>query len=373
MASLSIIRARLKPWPSSSDPKRYYVNNVESLILDGLFDEYNHTGFHKPIDVVKFAKVWFDNQGHVHVEGIYDRDAADVIARLVDEEFTESDLSKLADAVELDWSEATDALPHDLRNETYHFDYKGRDYCVNTTVYCWERERNSALRYPDGSIDFESASSDLWELVLELVKDGKVKPKPSICDMYGSLVSWDNITLEPTKIELAHNLNPDDPEKARPEYHPPKKREPGPQKKPAPKPEPRLVLHRLTDEEIERMSRESAMETRHPKSRWSKAEVIEVCERAGMPRESISALKRMRLEDIRSNLLLYDGTDITGNDYIDYQQRHTRFYRLDFDLIRMLGDDDRVMRDRSWHDRESLWGKVWGVTPRLQAGGTVSR
>ena len=59
-----------------------------------------------------------------------------------------------------------------------------------------------------------------------------------------------------------------------------------------------------------------------------------------MPRESIAALKRMRMEDIRSTLLLYDGTDITGNDYIYEQQRHTKFYRLDFDVIRMLGDDE---------------------------------
>ena len=340
MADMSIIRVRLKPWPSSSDPKRYYVNNVEKLILDALFEEYNRTGFHKPIDVVKYAKVWFDNQGNVHVEGVYDRDATDVIARLIDDEFTAPSGLVPFGSVELDWGSTTDALPHDMKDQTYHFEYKGRVYLVNVIVYRWERDNNPAFRNLDGSISFQSNSSDLWELVIELINDGRVKSKPSIFDMYSPLMTWDSISQETTGSGPVANLNNDNPEKARLEYHPSKKCEPEPGTKPEPKPEPQLALRRLTDEEMEQMSRKSAMEMRHPKSRWTKAEVIEVCKRAGMPRESIAALKRMRMEDIRSTLLLYDGTDITGNDYIYEQQRHTKFYRLDFDVIRMLGDDE---------------------------------
>ena len=362
MANPSTIRQRLAPWIGRNGLVRYYVRDVDKLIGDSLWREGERVGHYNFLNDAKMAKVWFDDSGKVHVENVSDPLASEAIAKLIDAHFSTSPVLVPEDSVVLDWSEATDSLPHDMKDQTYHFEYKGRVYLVNVTVYCWERDHNPATRGPDGSISFQSDSSDLWELVVELIRDGMVKPKGMSDEIFISLSS---------NVDTISSMSGS--ESDRPKYSSTKKREPEPQERPAPKPEPRLVLHRLTDEEIERMSRESAMETRHPKSRWSKAEVIEVCERAGMPRESISALKRMKLEDIRSTLLLYDGTDITGNDYIDYQQRHTRFYRLDFDLIRMLGDDDRVMRDRSWHDRESLLGKVWGVTPRLQAGGTVSR
>ena len=326
MADLSVIRQRLMPWPSTSDPRRYYVNNVGDLIHDALWAECNRTGYGKPADVVRYAKVWFDDRGQVHVEGIYDPEAAEVIARLVDREF--SPQSPPPYAQELEWAEVTDALPHDLKDETYIFHYKGRDYCVNTTVYCREREGNKAFRLLDGSVSFESDSSDLWELVIELVKDKLVKPKQA-CD---TALPWDTLS------EFSALPDPIDFGNPGTDGRPQKKVEPRPLEMPDSKP--RVTLRRLTDDELEEIAREQAAETRHPKSRWTKAEVLDVCRRAGVPRESLNALNRMKLDDIRSTLLLFDGTEITGNDYIDEQQRHTRFYRLDLDSIRRLGREE---------------------------------
>lgn len=84
MADLSEIRRRLKAWPSINDPRRYYVNDVEDLIHDELWMKCYELGYFKPMDVVKFAKVWFDNRGHVHVEGVYDQRSAGIIGIVVD-------------------------------------------------------------------------------------------------------------------------------------------------------------------------------------------------------------------------------------------------------------------------------------------------
>ena len=145
-----------------------------------------------------------------------------------------------------------------------------------------------------------------------------------------------------TDNSCARNLNPDDPERARLEYRPPEKKGTKAEKmeESALQPEYETYIHRYTQEEYDHIVREQAAETTHPMSLWTKAEIIEVCERAGVPRESIAALKRMKLADIKDTCMVYDGTEMTGNDYNSEQQRHTRFYRLDMDVIRMLGDDE---------------------------------
>lgn len=137
-----------------------------------------------------------------------------------------------------------------------------------------------------------------------------------------------------TDPEFARNLHPDDPDRTRLEYCPPKKREPELERRK--EPEHQSFIHKLTQDEYDQIVREQAAETTHPMSRWSKSEIIEVCEKAGVPCESISALERMNLADIRSMCMVYVGTDITGNDYNSQQQRHMEFYCLDLDIIRML-------------------------------------
>lgn len=338
MADISEISKRLRAWPSINDPKRFYVNNVDRLIHDKLWKEYIETGFHKPLDVIRYATVWFDFDAEVHVEGIYDLRAAEVIARLVDDEFCR--VYSMDELTELDWAEATDALPHDIKDQTYLFDYNGRIYYVNVTIYCSERDNNKAFRLPDGGFYFESKSSDLWELVIELIKDGKVRPKMQTdAFLFGMTTGLDK--PEQTDNSYVRNLNPDDPEGARLEYRSLERKEAKPEKKdPVHPPECQTYVCKYTQEDYDRIVREQAAETTHPMSRWTKAEIIQVCEKAGVPCESISALKRMKLADIRATCMVYDGTEITGNDYNSEQQRHTKFYRLDMDMIRMLGDDE---------------------------------
>ena len=338
MADISEISKRLRAWPNINDPKRFYVNNVDRLIHDKLWREYTETGFHKPLDVVRYATVWFDFDAKIHVKGIYDPRAAEVIARLVDDEFC--CVYSMDELTELDWAEATDSLPHDVKDQTYLFDYKGRIYYVNVTVYCSERDNNKAFRLSDGGFYFESKSSDLWELVKELIKDGKVRPKTQTdAFLFGMTTNLDK--PEQTDNSYVRNLNPDDPESARLEYCSPERKKAKPEKKgPVHPPECQTYVRKYTQEDYDRIVREQAAETTHPMSRWTKAEIIQVCEKAGVPCESISALKRMKLADIRDTCMVYDGTEITGNDYNSEQQRHTKFYRLDVDVIRMLGDDE---------------------------------
>lgn len=176
------------------------------------------------------------------------------------------------------------------------------------------------------------------ELVLELYRDGRIHRKESVSDFCLSLLSWESVKSGPTYSESARNLHPDDPERTILEYHPLKKREPEPERRK--EPEHQSFIHKLTQDEYDQIVPEQAAETTHPMSRWTKSEIIEVCEKAVVPRESVSALKRMNLAHIRSTCMVYVGTDITGNDYNSQQQRHTKFYRLDLDVIRMLGDDE---------------------------------
>lgn len=58
------------------------------------------------------------------------------------------------------------------------------------------------------------------------------------------------------------------------------------------------------------------------------------------PRVSARRAVGMKPDEVRSTCLIYDGTDITGNEYNSMQQRHTKFYRLDIEYIKSFGDGD---------------------------------
>lgn len=61
---------------------------------------------------------------------------------------------------------------------------------------------------------------------------------------------------------------------------------------------------------------------------------------AGIPECQPAVQSRMKPDEVRSTCLIYDGTDITGNEYNSMQQRHTKFYRLDIEYIKSFGDGD---------------------------------
>lgn len=75
-----------------------------------------------------------------------------------------------------------------------------------------------------------------------------------------------------------------------------------------------------------------------PISYWRKGEVIDYCIGQGVSPECIAVLRRMTLPDIRSTCLVYVGTDITGNEYDEAKQRHTKFWRVDLDYVNGLAD-----------------------------------
>ena len=343
MSDIRAIRNHLRAWPSINDPKRYYVNDwVERIQHELGVYLASHPRCPSFGLLRKVGKVWYDTDASVHVEGIYDWDLTRFIAKTMeDTQFIYYDPGdNLPSGEVIDWGQFTDSLPHDMRDETYFFEYKGETYPVNVTVYCWEREHNKAVRLSDGTIMFDSDSSALWELVIRLIADGVVKRNYDY--LFGSDTSMNhmpsiyelNATCDP-KV-YSSNLHPDDPERVRVEG---RVTEPvrGPEPVKRTEPEPRVTFRRLTDEEIEQMSREAAAETTHPKTGWTKAEVMDVARGAGVPEEQLAILSKMRLDEIRSTCLIYDGTDITGNEYNSMQQRHTRFYRLDIEYIKSFG------------------------------------
>ena len=347
MSDIRAVIQELKPWPSRRDPRRYYVNDWMERIGEQLLQYAMKHPKCPDFDLLRrVGKVWYDTSGFVHVDGIYNRDLTEFIARTMSEtQFTEYVYIPSPFDEVLEWSTATDDLPHDLKDETYFFRYKGEVYPVNVTVYCWERENNKAYRQPDGSIQFESKSSALWELVLMLIADGVVK-RAHYDNLFGpnaggSLASlFDGSAIpEPQKVksEYARDLSPDDPERVKilDEVLKPK-----PESRKDAVPDSHMILRRVTDEELEQWSREAATETTHPKTGWTKAEVMDVARRAGVPERQLSVLSKMRLDEIRSTCLIYDGTDITGNEYNSMQQRHTKFYRLDIEYIKSFGDGD---------------------------------
>ena len=68
---------------------------------------------------------------------------------------------------------------------------------------------------------------------------------------------------------------------------------------------------------------------------------MENCRISGVPEEALNALARIPLKDILDNFLIYAGTDLTGNESDPSKQRHTNFYRLNFERIENLAPKNR--------------------------------
>ena len=92
-----------------------------------------------------------------------------------------------------------------------------------------------------------------------------------------------------------------------------------------------------------------------PKSRWTKATVMEYCRIKDILDKAMAALERMKLEDIRNCFLLDAGTMITGSWTEADRRRHTRFYVLDTKGIRNLGR----IAVRGWKNLIPGSGIVW--------------
>lgn len=183
----------------------------------------------------------------------------------------------------------------------YH--YKGADYIVDYGYLMEQKDSNRTAELDPGSgeVSFDCESSDLRELVVQLVKDRYAEEM-----------------LERSKGKPAYRPARDHASAA----HPPEI--------------PYRPSYSPTPEDIARSKRQSAEAESRPRSRWTKADIIALCRDARMPRKSVEAVRRMTLDQIFRTCMAYDCTEITGNEYNDCQQRHTKFYRIDFAEVELL-------------------------------------
>ncbi len=66
------IPAGLRPWTSPSGEVRYYVNDWFDRVKDVLEICVNEEWNAPTMEKIKRAKVWFDSEGKVHVDGLKD-------------------------------------------------------------------------------------------------------------------------------------------------------------------------------------------------------------------------------------------------------------------------------------------------------------
>ena len=210
-----------------------------------------------------------------------------------------------------DWAELSNRVLFNIRScgdpadpiygVLYH--YKGNDYIIDYGYLMEQKETNrtAALDPGSGEVEFSCQSSDLTELVVQLVKDRYAEEM-----------------LEKSK--------------EKPVYRPAGNHGPAP----PPAEVPYRPLYVPTPEDIARNRRECAVAESRPRSRWTKADIISLCRDARMPRKSVQALSKMTLDQIFRTCMAYDCTDLTGNEYNAYQQRHTKFYKIDFAEVELL-------------------------------------
>lgn len=133
MSDIRAIRQNLKPWPDEDTPRRYYVNDWCRLIdadLKGYLSEHPRC---PSIGLLKkVGKVWYDNDGNVHVEGIYNPHLTCFIAKTMSEtQFTEYDYDPSIGAIGIDWKSLIQDIPYEIREGACAFRYKGEEYIVD--------------------------------------------------------------------------------------------------------------------------------------------------------------------------------------------------------------------------------------------------
>lgn len=355
MSDPRAIKQQLAPW--SKDPSRYYVNDWTDRLRDQLL-AYKVEHPHAPsIPLLKkVGKVWYDDRGMVHVDGIYDTRLASMIAReMTENHFTEYDYDPSMGAFEIDWVKLVDKVPSEVRGTARFFHHKGEEYVVDEEFFIHERWSNRAFRNYSGNVHFESGAWSLQELVLQLIADEialnesfgmTVSTIKGSCSSLGGIFDavqntnesklenkWEDPKkswfIEPTfdsfnskqtvqgeywgktesknrdDVNDSEHINIDD------------LREDS-------------ILHEHFRKDVER---KRAIELKLPKSKWTKTEILDACEQYGLSDSEMMIVRGMKLNDLRDKFLMYEGTDITGNEYNVYQQRHTKFWSLDFEKI----------------------------------------
>ena len=85
MSCIDSVRRELRPWRSSYGDVRYYIDDWWPLVSDVL-ERYIRDEWMSPDEKkIKRAKVWFDDSAHVHVDGLKDDMAAEIIIRNIED------------------------------------------------------------------------------------------------------------------------------------------------------------------------------------------------------------------------------------------------------------------------------------------------
>ena len=207
MSDIRTIRQQLRPWPSHGDPRRYYVNDWTDRIRKDL-DRYHEKNPGAPPTSLlrKVGKVWYDDSGEVHVEGIYNQNLAAFIWRMMtNSQFTEDDYDPSMNARLIDWSKLVDKVPCRVENGLCLFLLKGRIYRVDEEFLEKEKAFNPAYIGVEG-IRFESESIDLQELVLQLIADEEFNRWSIDPDDWPFSIPEDNNPSKKEKCDKRMNL-----------------------------------------------------------------------------------------------------------------------------------------------------------------------
>lgn len=312
MSEIDVVRDQLRPVLFAGE-ECFRVHGWTALISK-YFSSYRklHPDLPEDGDLESRVMVWYDSEGICHARGSGSPDTDGYIASVMGRtQFVSSRYPDVDDGRSIDWGRLVMGLPHTESDGLRIIHYDDRDWFVNADYLAKQIRENRAYRFGDGSFRFVSESSDLQELVRLLItrEDWKVARAKLEED-------WRRRTEEEVRQAERDRLRA---EKEK------KEREAWAAEHPAPVPK-----------QIARWNYEAALSDSRPWSKWTKGEIIEVCTDAGLPESAIRVLRSMKLDEIRRLFLVYDETDMTGNDWNSEQQRHTRFYHLDLDEIKRL-------------------------------------
>lgn len=313
----------LKPWAGRGPNIRYYDNLWVSRIFEDL-DAYQKAHPEcRVIDLARYGKVWYDTDARAHVDGITNPDLEKFIIRTMERtQYLPPHILPEHEYQAYDWTKLSESVPRNIINFgdpiepiwATVFHYKGGDFYVSHEYLTEQMESNRMVyrNNESGTIHFECEASDLWDFVLELVNDRIKEDLQRKDDPMLGMFGATSINVEDlNKSSSCGNHSP----VPRMEKHPD-----------SPKNVPTFVLSRISDEELNRMRIEGIKDETRPRSRWNKANILENCAKVGIPEKSMEVLRRMTLKDILDSCLIYEGTDITGNEYDFMKQRHTKFY-----------------------------------------------
>ena len=175
MSSIRVIRQQIRPWKGRDcTAERYYVNDWVDRIQHELLIYASNNPKTPSLSLLRnVGKVWYDINARCHVDGVFSESLRRFIVHVMeDTQFLESEYATPYGTLEvIDWISLINDIPVENRNGINVFKYRGCEYFVECGYYEHARQTILAYRLLDGTVDFETESVDLTELVLRLIAD----------------------------------------------------------------------------------------------------------------------------------------------------------------------------------------------------------